>query len=248
MLKSMRFKIFGLMLLILLIFSAVFSLAQQDTLKQTVAMSAVEYTRKWEPFLGHRQILFNDKEHEKLYEMYQSFHENNNVIITGSVVRISHTASAPKKFLRDVSHIYIEGIDSTNEYGFKCNVCLTVSGYNVDYPILGSIPQEQIQSVQVGDIVSISYENALFGKFEGKNFCVNHKDWDNQKSRIDVSLHKKIHEHVMETADNSSHPKSWWKENMPDEKPKIYRISEYKPIPYDQIMVTIIQMELAQKI
>ncbi len=42
----------------------------------TVAMSAEEYSRKWEPFLGHRAPLWNDKDWNDLYEKYKSFHKN----------------------------------------------------------------------------------------------------------------------------------------------------------------------------
>ena len=51
-------------------------------------MSAIEYSRKWEPFLGRRRSLPNDKNWKNLHDEYKSFHENNDVVITGHVVKI----------------------------------------------------------------------------------------------------------------------------------------------------------------
>ena len=150
--------------------------------KETVAMSAIEYSRKWEPFLGHRRSLVDDKDWNNLHDAYKSFHENNDVIITGHVVKIPRKEAG---YGSEVLSIYLEGIDSTNEYGFKCNVYLEVDGDMGDLgPVgfLSGIPQEQIQWIQIGDIVSVSYEGPGGAEFKGGMFCVNHNDWNNQKS------------------------------------------------------------------
>ena len=219
--------------------------------KKTVAMSAIEYSRKWEPFLGHRRSLHNDEGWENLYDEYESFHENNDVIITGHVVKILRKEAG---YGSEVLSIDLEGIDSRNEYGFKCNVYLTVNGYKAGFDILGGIPQEQVKWIQVGDIVSVSYQSTGAhkgpggGAFEDGMFCVNHNDWDNQKSRIDARLHEVIREHVMEAILYKNRVKSWWKENAADAKPKIYRFAEYNSISYDRQTAESMQRKLAKKI
>lgn len=228
--------------------------------KETVAISAIEYSRKWEPFLGHQQSLPNNEDWKNLHNAYKSFHEKNDVIITGHVVKIIRIKSMYGSELSSIlgikeryvaSSIYLEGIDSTNEYGFKCNVYLSIAGDTEDLvPVgfLGGIPQEQISGVQVGDIVSVSYEGPGGAEFEGGMFCVNHNDWGNQKSRIDSRLHETVREHAKDTVRYKNRAKSWWQENVTDAKPKIYRVSEYKSIPYDRQVVELIQQKLAKNI
>lgn len=213
--------------------------------KETVAMSAIEYSRKWEPFLGHRRSLVDDKDWNNLHDAYKSFHENNDVIITGHVVKILRKEAG---YGSEVLSIYLEGIDSTNEYGFKCNVYLEVDGHDANFDFLGGIPQEQLKWVQVGDIVSISYKKAIIDDDFSGMFCVNHNDWDNQKSRIDSRLHKVIRGHAKDAIRYKNRVKSWWKENAPDVKPKVYRVSEYKSISYDSEVAESIQWKLAKKI
>ena len=217
--------------------------------KKTIAISAIEYSRKWEPFLGHRRSLDNDKDWENLYNAYKSFHENNDVIITGHVVKILRKEAG---YGSDVLSIYLEGIDSTNEYGFKCNVYLSVNGVMEDLvPYVGSlggIPQKQVRWVQVGDVVSASYAGPGGAEFEGGMFCVNHNDWDDQKSHIDSGLHEAVLEHAKDVTQYKNRVKSWWKENAADAKPKIYRIAEYNSISYDRKKAESMQRELAKKI
>ena len=217
-------------------------------LKETVAMSAEEHSRKWEPFLGHRAGLWNDKDWNDLYEKYKSFHKNNNIIITGTVVYIIHDNERDEKYpsIHKVHTIELEGIDSTNEYGFKCNVKLDVNAKWSEY--IDGIPQEQLRWVEVGDIVSISYEG--YDGFEGERFCVNHKDWDNQKHRINARLHEVIRTHALYTGSNET-SNSWWKENGEDATPKLYRISESKyaaSVDYDIQVANTIQRSLIKKI
>ena len=213
--------------------------------EETVAMSAIEYSRKWEPFLGHRRSLHDDKNWSDLYEAYKFFHKSNNVIITGHVVNI-----VPKEIGNEskILSIDLEGIDSTNEYGFKCNLYLGVNGYKAGFDILGGIPQAQLKWVQVGDIVSVSYKKVLIDDDFSGMFCVNHNDWDNQKSRIDSRLHETVREHAKDAIRYKNRAKSWWKENAPDAKPKIYRVSEYKFTPYDGQAAELIQRKLAKNI
>ena len=216
--------------------------------KETVAMSAIEYSRKWEPFLGHRRSLVDDKDWNNLHDAYKSFHENNDVIITGHVVKILRKEAG---YGSEVLSIYLEGIDSTNEYGFKCNVYLEVDGDMGDLgPVgfLSGIPQEQIQWIQIGDIVSVSYEGPGGAEFKGGMFCVNHNDWNNQKSRIDSRLHKAVREHTEEAIHYKNRVKSWWKENAADAKPKIYRVAKYNAISYDRQTAESMQRKLAKKI
>ena len=213
--------------------------------QETVAMSAIEYSKKWELFLGHQQRLSDDKDWKDLYDAYKSFHKNNNVIITGHVVKIVHKETRNEA---KILSICLEGIDSTNEYGFKCNVYLTVNGYKAGFDILGGIPQEQLKSVQVGDTVSVSYKDAIMDDDFSGMFCVNHNDWDNQKSYIDSRLHDAVREHAKEVIRYKNRIKSWWQENAADAKPKIYRVAEHNSIFYDTQVAESIQQKLAKKI
>ena len=215
------------------------------SVKETVAMSAIEYSRKWEPFLGHRRSVPNDKNWNDLHDAYKSFHQNNDVIITGHVVKILRKEAGHGY---EVLSIYLEGIDSTNEYGFKCNVYLEVDGYKAGFDILGGIPQEQLKWVQVGDIVSVSYKEAIIDDDFSGMFCVNHNDWDDQKSHIDSGLHEAVLEHAKDVTRYKNRVKSWWKENAADAKPKIYRVAEYNAISYDRQTAESMQRKLAKKI
>lgn len=244
----------------LVLIPQVVSVPKRVSGKETVAISAIEYSRKWEPFLGHQQSLPNNEDWKNLHDEYQFFHEKNDVIITGHVVKIIHIKTMYGSKFSSIlgikeryvaSSIYLEGIDSTNEYGFKCNVYLSVAGDTGDIvPVgfLSGIPQEQISGVQVGDIVSVSYEGPGGAEFEGGMFCVNHNDWDNQKSRIDSRLHEDVREHAKDATRYKNRTKNWWKENGPEAEPKFYRISEYDSISYDMQVAESIQQKLAKKI
>ncbi len=213
--------------------------------KETVAMSAIEYSRKWEPFLEHRRSLVDDKDWNDLHDAYKSFHENNDIIITGHVVKIVCKEAGNES---EILSIYLEGIDGTNEYGFKCNVYLEIDAHDAVFDFLGGIPQAQIKWVRVGDIVSVSYQRAGGVAFEGEMFCVNHNDWDNQKSRIDSRLYKAVREHAKEAIRYKNRVNSWWKENAADAKPRIYRVAEYNAISYDRQTAESMQRKLAKKI
>ena len=187
----------------------------------------------------------NDKDWNDSYDAHKSFHVRNQAIITGHVVKI--VLASGNKF--EILQIYLEGIDSTNEYGFKCNVDLTVRCFRTGLDSLAGIPQEQVKWVQVGNIVSVSYKKTTTDDdFSSGMFCVNHNDWDNQKSRIDSRLHEAVRGHAKEALRYKNRVRSWWKQNGVDAKLKIYRISEYNPISYNTQVAQTIQRKLAKDI